>query len=484
LKDLEVDMKKILILGLFLIIAVTLFAGGSGERGGTGAASQGGTKTVTWWDHYMPLAPLHEKIWNDFTAQTGVKVEYTQYDPAKQQDALLLAFRSNQCPDVFSMTFSGNPHASMYKEGWFAPMSLTANDLPEHVRETLFEGNTLFDGKVYSFPTMNNLNHNVPTWYYKKPVADAGYSRIPGSFAEMRELAKKITQQSNGTQYGVILPIAFTGRMNDSIKDWVNASGGSGNIDWKTGEYQFASSYYFDVFEFLTGLKDDGSVHPVSVNLDMRQARERWAAGEAAILFDGCWNIGVLAGSFPDVPDRIAVDEPVRKNAQTAYKVYRAPPGGTFYISGQSKSAAEATEILKKFTSDEYYIELANKMDQPPLKLAIVKQADVHPLYIDVINIFERTMAYEPNPLLKNPAVGEVYAEMREIHPNPAEILQGYYSGALTDWRGELVKYNTAMTNERDRAIQRAQDKGFAVSIDDWKFDNWSYGINYTTDKY
>ena len=473
-------MKKALAFSLFLIMAASLcFA--AGRSGDTG---QSGPKTITWWDHFLPLAPMHQELWGEYAARTGNKVEYTQYDPAKQSDALLLAFRANQCPDVFSNTFSSQP-ATLFKEGWFSPMTMTREELPEHVRVTLFEGATMFGGKVYSFPTMNNLNHNAAAWFFRKPVADAGYSRFPQTFDEFRELAKKITQQSNGTMYGLIMPIAFTGRMFDTIKDWVNACGGDKDINWKTGEYQYASQAYFDVFEFLTGLKDDGSVHPVSVTLDMRAARERWAAGEAAVLFDGSWNAGVLAGgNFPGVLDSIAVDEPVRKNAQASYTIYRQPPRGTYYISSQSKFAAEATEILKLFTSDEYYIKLAEMMDQPPLKLGAVSQAKVHQTYIDVIDMFGRTMAYEPDPLLRNPDVAEVLAEMRPVNPNPAEILQGYYSGAITDWKAELVKYNAAVTAERDRAIQRAQARGVKVSINDWIFPNWSYGMNFTTDRY
>jgi multiple sugar transport system substrate-binding protein len=427
---------------------------------------------------------MHQELWDSYAARTGNRVEYTQYDPARQSDALLLAFQASQCPDVFSFTLSSHP-AILYKEGWFSPMTLTREQLPQHIRDSLFEGVTMFDGKVYSFPTMNNLNHNAASWYFKKPVADAGYARFPQTFAEFREMGKKITQQSGGNMYGLILPIAFTGRMFDTIKDWVNACGGDKDINWKTGEYQYASQAYFDVFEFLTGLKDDGSVHPVSVSLDMRAARERWAAGEAAVLFDGSWNVGVIAGgNFPGVLENMAVDEPVRKNAQAAYKIYRQPPGGVFYISGQSKSAAEATEILREFTSDEYYIKLAERMDQPPLKLSAVSQAKVHSTYIEVINIFGRTMAYEPDPLLRNPEVAEAYAEMRPVNPNPAEILQGYYSGAITDWRAELAKYNAAMTAERERAIQRAQARGAKVSVNDWIFPNWNYGMNFTTDNY
>jgi len=473
-------MKKWLAFSLLLVLSASLcFAAGS-----SAPAAPSGPKTITWWDHFLPLAPMHKELWAQYTAKTGNKVEYTQYDPAKQKDALLLAFRSNQCPDVFSNTLD-TESAALFKAGWFSPMSLTKEDLPDYVRGSLFEGATVFGGKVYSFPTMNNLNHNAAAWYFKKPVADAGYASFPKSFADFRDLAKKITQQSGGKIYGVILPIAFTGRMFDTIKDWVNACGGDKDVNWKTGEYAYASQAYFDVFDFLTGLKDDGSVHPVSVTSDMRAARERWAAGEAAVLFDGCWNAGVLAGgNFPGVLDSIAVDEPVRKNAQAAYKVYRQPPRGTFYISSQSKNVKEATDILKEFTTDEYYIKLAERMDQPPLKLSAVSKAKVHSTYVDVINIFGRTMAYEPDPLIRNPAVADVLAEMSDTHPNPAEILQGYYSGAIKDWKAELVKYNAARTAERDRAIKVAQAKGSKVSINDWIFPNWSYGMNFTTDKY
>lgn len=479
-------MKKrgITTLALLLMALPLLMAGGSAEKatGASGEPTQ--VESISWWDHYLPLAPLHQQLWDEFTEETGIKVEYTQYDPAKQNEALLLAYRSNQTPDVFSMTFSGNPEPQMYKDGWFSPLTVSIDELPEHLRNTLFEGTTLFDGKVYSFPTMNNLNHNVPTWYLKSLVNDAGYSEMPSSFDDFRKMAKDITQKSGGKVYGVILPIAFTTRMNDSITDWVNASGGPGQIDWKTGEYQFASPYYFDVFEFLVGLKDDGSVHPSSVNMDMRQARERWAAGEAAALFDGCWNIGVVNSGFQDILDDVAVAEPVRKDGKKDYLVYKAPPKGNYYMSSQTKVPEEVTKLLLKLTSDEYYVQLADKMDQPPLKLEAVKLADVHPTYTEVIDIFNRTMAYQPDPLLRNPDVAAVYAEMRDIHPNPAEILQGYYSGAIKDWKSELVKYNTAMTNERNRAIKKAQDAGMNVSINDWIFPNWEYGINYTTDKY
>ena len=74
--------------------------------------------------------------------------------------------------------------------------------------------------------------------------------------------------------------------------------------------------------------------------------------------------------------------------------------------------------------------------------------------------------------------------EMKDIHPNPAEILQGYYAGAVKDWKSELIKYNSAITAERERAIEKLQAEGVDVSIEDWIFPNYKYGETFTTDKY
>ena len=73
---------------------------------------------------------------------------------------------------------------------------------------------------------------------------------------------------------------------------------------------------------------------------------------------------------------------------------------------------------------------------------------------------------------------------MKEIHPTPAEILQGYVSGSIKDWKSELIKYNNAMTKERERAIAKCQKEGLNVSINDWIFTNYKYGESYLTNLY
>jgi len=467
-------MKKLLVLLIAIVCASMLFASGGGETN-----QESSVKTIEWWDHFMPLAEMHQKIFSECEKELGIPIVYTQYDPAKQTESLLLAFRTGSTPDVFSKTMPVS-EAALYEEGWFSPMSVERSDLPQYMQDALFEGYTMFDGKIYSLPLMS-INHNALLWYRDGEIAE---SDVPKTFEEARKLAKQITESSGKKQYGFIVPIAFTQRMNDTMEDLVMASGSDGWINWTTGEYQYDSDEMFEVFEFFTGLYDDGSVHPASVNLDMRAARERWAAGEAAMLLDGSWNIGVIKSSFPEIYDSVEVSGPITAEADKDYMIYKTPPKGVFFISKTSDAVDEATKVLLKFMGEDYYIALAENMDQPPLDLSVVDKANVHHTYKELCDLFQETMGYRPDPILANINVAKVQMEMKDIHPNPAEILQGYYAGAVKDWKSELIKYNSAITAERERAIEKLQAEGVDVSIEDWIFPNYKYGETFTTDKY
>lgn len=469
-------MKKAMAILLAIFLALPVFAGGSSET----AATAPEEVTIDWWDHYLPLASLHETLWAEAEAETGVPVVYTNFDPARQSESLLLANRTESLPDVFSQTMSESA-LTLYNEGWFQPLSIEISDLPEFLQESLFEGYTVFDGKVYSFPTMS-INHNAVLWYRTSMVSE---DEVPETYDEALELSEDILERSNGEVYGFIVPLAFTDRMNATLEDMMMALGSPGFIDWNTGEYQYASEEMFEAFGFFVEMWDRGLMHPSSLNLDMRAARERWAAGEAAMLMDGSWNIGVVKSSFPEIyNEEVGVTEPLRLDPDKEYSIYKNPPSGTFFISRDCDCVDAATQTLMKFMGEEYYIGLAENQDQPPLDPTVVDEAEVHPTYREVCDMFAETCLYRPDPLLRNQDIGVVNAEMRDIHPNPGEILQGYCSGAITDWKAELVKYNDAMTAERERAIEVAQSEGADVSIDDWIFEDFVYGESYSPDKY
>ncbi|MBD8066033.1 extracellular solute-binding protein [Devosia sp. PTR5] len=443
------------------------------------------TATIKWWDIFQPLIPLHEKVWTDFAAANPAKVEYTPGNPADMMQSLQLAFRSNQLPDVFSVP-NGNAATinSLQAAGWFQPLADSFVFDKPFQKEALAEGFTNFDGKPYSFPIFAIRQTSTSLWFFKDDLAAAGMDAETGpeSWDDARKAALGATKDG---KYGLILPLQFGDRMKAHLIDLAQAAGAAGEVDWKTGDYAHASQPFLDALEFLMSFQKDGSLHPASSSVDARQGRSRWVAGEAAMFFDGPWNSGVLNGSFKEQIDLISVtgQVPYPKDKASAFN-YRAPSTGTFYMSAQSQHPDLVTQVLQMLTTDEYYVALAERMDQPPLDPTAVERANVHPAYKKVVTGYQEYVRIAPDPLVRNTAVGQVYAEMRDVTPGLGEILQGAFSGAFSDPKPILQQYADQMNRERDRAIEAAKGKGAEVSRDDWVFEAWQPGEDFTADKY
>lgn len=445
--------------------------------------------TLQWWDHFLPLQPLIEGVFAAYSAQNpNVTVEHTVYSPPDLGQALQLAFPNNQAPDVFANAGLSLPMPALHAEGWFAPLEPHVSEewlsrLPPGI---FIEGNTVFDGVLYSFPIFSFRFHEVLNWFNKQMMEDAGYDpeNGPATWDEFRDAARKITDNGGGLTFGWIQGIGHIERMADSLNSLAQVAGASGPIDLTTGEYAYGSDPYVNALEFLVSMAQDGTLFPTSTTIDTRNARARWATDAGGMFFDGPWNIGVLQSNFADFMDAVSVTAPPTPEAGMTAYVNRGPKVGDFWISSQSEHPELAAAILQEFISDEFQVGLAERMDQPPLDSTAVSRANVHPTYAKSIEIFDQQVRLAPSPSVRNPAVTEVLARMTDVRPNLGEILQGAISGDVTDIRATLQDYADKMSAARETAIAAAQEAGFEVSQDDWVFDNWEPGQDYTTEFY
>jgi multiple sugar transport system substrate-binding protein len=433
--------------------------------------------TITWWDIYQPLIPLHQKMWESYARTHPAKVAYTGMNPSDMMQALQLAVRSNQSPDVFNVPTGGAATlASLHAAKWFAPLDPSFVFDKPFQTETLAEGFTRFDGKQYSFPLFSFRWHSTSAWFDTAAVAPGAIDDASGSWETMRAVAASATR--NG-KYGLLLPLQFASRMSDHLSDLAMAAGAAGPINWKTGEYAYSSAEYVAALEFLLSFQKDRTLHPASSSVDARQGRARWAAGEAAFFFDGPWNSGVLTNSFGAFLPRVAAIDVPAPRGTTGKSVQHAPATGTFFISSQSKHAKQASDVLQLMTTEDYYIALAERMDQPPLDLSAVEKAKVHATYKKVVADFRTVVKLAPDPLIRNPAVAKVYGEMRDVTPGLGEIIQGAFSGSFDNPKPVLQQLDDQMNAERDRAIKVARQAGGQVSADDWVFADWKKGVDY-----
>ncbi|QOR69505.1 extracellular solute-binding protein [Ruania alkalisoli] len=460
----------------------------SGTGSGTDAAPTG---TLQWWDHFEPLESALTGLFEDFATAGGGEVERTVYNPNEMGQALQLALGSDQMPDVFS-NLTDIPAPALVSRELVGAVTLDSQ-AQSAAADLLFEGMHTFDGAVYSIPLFSHQQHSSLTWFDLDQVERAGGDpeAMTITWEEFRRLARAIT--ANGDMPAWVGNLAFTDRLEEQIVDLAQAAGrplafntagvsAPDVTDPATGDYVFNSEEFIEALEFLASLIADGVMLGASTSLDARDARARWAAGDAAIFFDGPWNPGVLSGQFPDFLPQVSVTNLPSPDGH-GYTA-RGPSSGQFWMSATSGHVDGVGTLFSLLTRPEFSTALASNMDQPPVDLAAVADADVDPTYTRAIDIFTDWCRLAPSPLVRNPAVGEVIAQMEEIRPSLGEIVQGYLGGNIDDASAALTTFNDAISAERDRAIDAVTSDGLEVSLADWEFSGYELGADYGPDRY
>lgn len=442
------------------------------------------------WHHFSPLATLIEEVWNGYLTENHpeISVEYSVFSPPDLGPAVQLAYPSGQAPDMHTLTGFDSGRAVLMSEGWFTPLEGNVPDgwIDSLPPEAFIEGNTTYQGTLYTFPFFSFRQHNTANWFNKQLMEDAGYDPEvgPETWDEFRDAARKITENSGGTAYGWIQGHNHISRNSSNLIELAQIAGAPGEIDWHTGEYIHASEPFLNAMEFMLSMVQDGSLFPGSSTLDTRNARARWVTGVGGQFWDGPWNPGVIADNFPEFMEMTGVTQaPVLESGQSPV-IRRGPAFGEFFISSQAENPEVCGALLSLFTGAEFQKVLAERMDQPPINLEATAQADVHPIWAKGVDLMAAVTLLEPVPAVRNSGVSEVLARMPEVRPNLGEIVQGVITEDISDYASVLQNYQDQLSAARDRAIEEAQAEGVEVSLDDWVFPNWDPNADYTTEFY
>lgn len=479
----DLDRRRFLQLsGLAVTGGVLAACGGSSGKGGTAAGG------LTWWDQFAPIANYEKKVFAAFAkAKGGMPVKYTVQNPQNFPQALQLAFRSKQLPDVFTVGLQIPPSA-LHDAGWFAPLELDDAVVKAQPAGTFLDGVNRFDGKIYALPIFTFRSHDTALWFNKDLLSKAGLDpqNLQTGYDDVRAAARKI-QHSGGNASGWIAPLNFPQRLTAQITQLAMAGGGPINndgIDLLTGEYAFHDDSIVNAIEFFRAMKADGVLFPASTGLDARTARARWATGVAGFFMDGSYNMGVLKASFGQFVDKVGVAAiPVPESGTTPQLVNAAGnPGLSFWVAKSSKHAGVASKLISRFGTIEGQVGIAEAMDQPPaLADQVLGKANVEPAWAQAVKNFHDHVFLAPNPTVRNPDVAAALAKFDTVDPDLGTIVQGAVTGQMSNWKQALKKLSDDSTKMRDTAISAAKQKGAKVSADDWKFADWKRGQDYVT---
>ncbi|KAB8196801.1 extracellular solute-binding protein [Nonomuraea phyllanthi] len=475
----------------FLAAAGTLAAAAATSACGAGGGGGGGAggNSLTWWDHQNQLQKAKAEIFAKFAKSPGgVPVQYTYYNPAKMGQALQLAKQSDQLPDIRTNAGLNLPAAALVASGWARPLELS-DEAQARVEDSLIEGLHVFDGKTYAFPIFSHQVYVAVPWFNTELVGRAGLDpeAPPKTYDEFRAAARKAQDAAGGDAYGWVWNIGMPNRLGEQLHDMAQAAGfaGGNGVRYETGEFAFHADEYLDVIEFLVSLRQDKVLVPGANSWLDDVARARWTAGVAAYYFDGPWCPGVALKDTPEFGEKLGVGPILVPEAGATVATYHPPQAGDYWLSPTTKHAAAANALLSDhFTTEEYSLQVAGTMSQPPRDISVVERSEAHPAYKKLIGWFQESVFLAPDPIAGNKDMKQVLIETKPVRPTLGDIVQGALTGDVTDVRAALTKLSSESAKQRDQAIAAAKSKGAQVSLDDYAFPNWKPRKDYLKPMY
>ncbi|HEY8458532.1 MAG TPA: extracellular solute-binding protein [Actinopolymorphaceae bacterium] len=469
-------------LGASAMAAAGLAAGcNSGGTTRSGAQSGGGgSGTVDWWDHFSSFQKLHDEWAVKQSSELGTKVVHTYYDASKAQQAYQLAHQANKMPDVYSNVV-GLPLPALVRGNWVRELTLPDETMAKIPKNTLTDGITSVEGKLYGFPLFSFRQSTTLVWLNKDHFAKAGLDPDdpPTDYASYLDACRKLA--AAGIPPMTLAMGADGSRVRDQIDDMAQTAGFPGyqGLRFTTGEYAYHDDAYVTVIEFFKELYDSKFMLPGTNNFSVVDARTRYAAGAVGIFIDGIWCAGGSKALVPTFVDKIASGPILVPTSGSKPWTYRGRPGATWFVAADSDNPDAASNLIASFMTDEYQKGMIAAMDQPPLNLDLVAESDAIDAYKKAVKFCTDNVFLMPQAIVRNPDIAAVDAQRKPITPHVGNILQGYLGGSITNLRAELKKLSDATEADRERAMQQAKASGAEVSENDYIFSDWKPGADY-----
>jgi multiple sugar transport system substrate-binding protein len=462
------------------------------------AVCNGAAKTVTirvmdWSDSTKAMRDEFHK--NYMQKHPNIKIEYTQLTIDQYKNTILTAVASNDVPDLFPVPV-GITLAAVVGDGWFQPLDryIDKQFTKTFVDGTFIDGTTMVGGKIYSLPENMSLPSTV-LFYNKKLFKAAGLdpNKPPKTYSQFREYAKKITQAGKGQFYGVIEGGKQVNRWNNLIRDW-SALGGSGLVSNSisitpasllTGKANYDTKGVLDVFNLYQKLAKDKSIHPSTMSLSAPEARALFGQGQAGFIVQGCWCITPWHKDNPDL--QLGVAPPPLPDGGRKGSVALGTPNAWVGLSAKSKYPKEAVELLKALYSAKaggYQAKIVGSGSCFSAVKGVNDKFLKDPQLMMYYKVYAQYGRFAPNPIIRNPQISKVYEEIKEVHPNLAELMQGTIVSSIKEPEKELKDYSRKSQAELARAVAAAQAKGAKVKISDFSFSSWDPMKDFTAKDY
>ena len=331
-------VKKIVALLLVLTMALTL-VGASAETQLTFMHMFGQENIQAFFDEVIAE---YEATYPGVT----ITPQYATFDTINQQ--LTVNVASGTVPDI---TFLNNPDFAAYVEmGSFANLNEYAQaweDIDQFYPSALEAGT--INGDVYGFP----FDTNCLALFYNKDMLDAAGVAVPTTIPEMIEAAAALTNPDTNT-YGMIIAGADSEETTFQFIPFLYSFGGS--YDQVNSEQGIAA------LQMYVDLIDAGSMTQEIITMGQGDIRDRWIAGQAAMMINGTWEVNTIKnGGYEDLDFNWGVTM-IPTGDAGSYSCL----GGKIIGCGNGAHVEESFNFIKMLCSKENMLEFAKRVGAVP----------------------------------------------------------------------------------------------------------------------
>ncbi len=423
----------------------------------------------------------------------------TQYDGAgwdTVNQVVSLGIRNNSAPDVFALPQNVEAGIAI-NQGWVAPLDEV---IPEFASwkskfpELAFvPGIHTFGDKTYSWP-LNSTRRLQKMVFYDSQVMDAaGISDPVRDISTWEDLARAAESVKNTGKAGLMVggagDLATTVRGLAFTANWRATNSGLAGFDYITGNYAYDAPEFLQAATFLKELIDNGLVVPGFLTINEADARAQMPASRAGMIFNGPWDIPAWKKTAPN----------------WKYAIAQVPsPDGNDYVVPFNENGANMTFLYSRSTlpdiAGQLYAYMGSVEGQSQMVLlsegnlvSLIPEANalaaqsaerLDPNAQRAADLAVQLMRACPQVERRNPNIAQVKLALKPVTPNIENILQGHYSGQISDLKGALSAYNDAMNQALEDAITAANNQGTSIKASDFVFANWDPTKDFTNADY
>ncbi|GGD99269.1 ABC transporter substrate-binding protein [Paenibacillus nasutitermitis] len=486
--------KLISICCITLMVAMLLLAGcssgGSSQaEGGEPVPSDSGSAvadtekqedvTITMWMRWPEFAELNKEVIAKFEAKYPyIHVENTEVATSQYLPQLQTAIAGSELPDIFA-NYSSLPLYQLHDLDVVHSLNDVIGDQKDKFEKGMFTpGMTMIDGDIYAFPITSNHRDGYVMYYNKDVLQKAGLGEqdIPKNWDDLLKVGKQIEEKTDGKAYGVVMGMQEHWLVNNIIAHLSSAITPevlpNSHLNPHTGQYVYDTDGIVETLQYIKKLSDEEVLHPNSLLVKAPEAATLFAGGQAAFLMSGLWEIPTF---YKAGFQSFGVAPLPTKDGKAMYEEVNGDPKSALYVSKKTKHFNEV-KLFLQFMMDEYYKGLvSNEINFSPIpeinQSVEIKDANLK----KGLDMQDNLFFFTPHPFIKNLNTVQVNEAMSGKLPKekPADILEGYLVGQITDVKQALKKIGDAHNQLLKKTIEEVKAKGVEVDSSDWQFADW-----------